>query len=295
MNRQPLCKVERSVTRLRYISIDMVEPSPDAEQKEGNVKSVHDRADCVIVDTNELLSSLLLNNAMGAALLFEVQKQNGKLGWPEVINGEIRKHATLRANKAIQQISSELHVLEILVGWRPDPTLPSKEEINSAINQRIVDLAPLLISMPFTIEHARAALQRVSNGTPPNNDKNHQFKDSAIWEAILELADRYRIHFVTKDTGFYQERDLKKGLAKELSDECRQAGFEVHLYPGLVSCVEALRKVAPPLDYAAIVVALDCPLRIELSPEIDKRDFALGETTNSVISAFRTEHLGIWQ
>jgi hypothetical protein len=77
-----------------------------------------------------------------------------------------------------------------------------------------------------SIEHARAALRRVNEETPPNGSKNQQFKDSAIWEAVLELAANHRVHFVTKDTGFYEGRDLKRGLAKQLSYECRRASLE---------------------------------------------------------------------
>lgn len=169
------------------------------------------------------------------------------------------------ADEAINRVRDGLRVLEMLVGWRPDPRLPLKEDVDSAISQRIAELAPLLIRVPFTVEHARAALRRVNEETPPNTSKNQQFKDSAIWEAILELAATHRMHFVTKDTGFYQGRDPKSGLAKELSNECDRAGFEIHVYPELASCVEALRTAAPPFDVAAVIAALDAPLRIELT------------------------------
>jgi hypothetical protein len=273
--------------------IGTAELTTDAKQEGESPQDLHRRGNCVIVDTNELRSSLLLNNTMGAALLFALQLQNGKLGWPEVIEDEIRKQALLRADEAIKRVRSELRVLEILVGSRPDPRLPSIEDVDSAISRRIADLAPLLIRVPFTIEHARAALRRVNDQTPPNGQKNQQFKDSAIWEAILELAVTHRMHFVTKDTGFYQGRDPKNGLAIELSNECARAGFEIHVYPELASCVEELRTAAPPFDVAAVVAALDVPLRIELSPDVAKRDFALGEVIKSSVSAFITERLGV--
>jgi hypothetical protein len=271
----------------------MAESNPDANLSGGPPEESCRRPDCVIVDTNELRTSLLLNNTMGAALLFAMQQHGGKLGWPEIIEDEIRKHALLRALDAIQRVRDELRALEILMGWRPDPGLPSQADVDAAISRRIADLGPLLVRVPFTIEHARAALRRVNEETPPNGNRNQQFKDSVIWEAILELAATYRVHFVTGDTGFYERRDLKNGLAKELSNECSQAGFEVHVYPELASCVDALRTAAPALDTDAVVAALDSPLRTELGAEAAKREFILGEITASSVSAFITERIGI--
>jgi hypothetical protein len=278
---------------LGYIPIRMAELTTDAMQNSGSPRDLHGRSECVIVDTNELLSSYLLNSAMGAALLFEIQQQNGKLGWPEVIEDEIRKHAILKAMEAVKRVGDELRVLEALLGSRPDPKLASKEEVDSAISRRIGDLAPLLLRVPFTLEHAKAALRRVNDETPPNGHKNQQFKDSAIWEAILELAVTHRVHFVTHDNGFYQGRDPKNGLAKELANERDRARFEIHVYLELASCVEALRTASPPFDVAGVVAALDAPLRIVLSTVAGERDFALGEITKPSVSAFITERLGI--
>jgi len=101
------------------------------------------------------------------------------------------------------------------------------------------------------------------------------------------------MHFVTKDTGFYKGRDLKSGLAKQLSNECGRAGLEIHLYPDLACCVEALGTATPPFDFAVVTAALDAQLRTELSRDLTQRDLALGEITNPGVSAFITERLGI--
>jgi len=150
-------------------------------QNSGPPQYLHRRRDCVVVDTNELRSSHLLNSAMGAALLFAIQQQDGRLGWPDIIEDEIRKQAMRSADEAINHVRDGLRVLEMLVGWRPDPRLPLKEDVDSAISRRIAELAPLPIRVPYTVEHARAALRRVNEETPPNTSKSQQFKDSAIW------------------------------------------------------------------------------------------------------------------
>lgn len=272
----------------------MNEPCAETPERDGRSQDAEQhRTDCVVVDTNELRSSLLLNSAMGAALLFAIQQRNGKLGWPEVIELEIHKQAMRAALEAIDAVSTSLRKLETLIGWRPDPTLPSKGSLDTAIRGRIDALAPLLVRVPFTIEHARSALQRVNDETPPNTAKNQQFKDSAVWEAILELAVAHRVHFVTRDTGFYGGRDLKNGLAKELSAECERSGLEVFIYPELAVCVEALRTAAPPFDYTAVAEAVNASLRNQLRTEVSKRDFALGEIAEPNLSAFITESMGI--
>jgi hypothetical protein len=127
----------------------VAEPRTDANLNGGSPEESIRRPDCVIVDTNELRTSLLLNNTMGAALLFAIQQQSGKLGWPEIIEDEIRKHTLLKALEGIQRVRDELRVLEILMGWRPDPRLPSQEDVDSAISRRIADLAPLLVRVPL--------------------------------------------------------------------------------------------------------------------------------------------------
>jgi hypothetical protein len=270
----------------------MAEPNADALQNDGSSDDA-ERKDCVVVDTNELLSSLLLNTAMGAALLFVIQQQKAKLGWPEVIEHEIRKQAMRTADEAIASVGEGLRVLEMLIGSRPDPRLPSREEVESAVSRRITQLSPLLKRVPFTLEHAKAALQRVNDEIPPNAYKNQQFKDSAIWEAVLELATTHRVHFVTKDAAFYKGRDIKAGLAKDLSSECARAGLQVDIYSELAACVEALRPAAPPFDVTAVTAALDSHLKTQLSPEVAKRDFDICEIIKSSVSAFVTERLRV--
>ena len=268
----------------------MAEANSDTEYRDNFPEGPQQRRDCVIVDTNVLRSSYLLKTAMGAALLFAIQRRNARLGWAEVIEDEIRKHARRSAEESLQKIREGLTAVGMLIGWRPDPKLPSSEEIDSAISNRITELNPLLTRVGFTIEHARAALRPVNDEMPPNSSKNQQFKDSAVWEAILEIAATNRVHFVTEDNDFYEGRDRKTGrLAKELSNECHRAGLEVHVYPELASCLEALRTATPRIDVGVVVAALNDPLRMIISPEAARRDFALGEMSNLSVSAFITE------
>jgi hypothetical protein len=69
--------------------------------------------------------------------------------------------------------------------------------------------------------------------------------------------------------------------------------LKVHVHPDLASCVGALQTTAPALDIAAVVAALDAPLRAELAPEAAKRDLALAEIAESSASAFVTERVDI--
>jgi len=63
-----------------------------------------------------------------------------------------------------------------------------------------------MVRVPFTLEHAKAALEMVDARMPPNGEKNQQFKDSAIWQAVLALSSDYRVHLVTNDRAFLLNR-----------------------------------------------------------------------------------------
>src|SRR5687767_1960869 len=108
----------------------------------------------------------------------------------------------------------------MLMGSADDYQVPSEAEFEESAKSRLQELNSLLRRVPFTLEHAKSALKRVNDETPPNGPKNQQFKDSAIWEAVIELSETYPVHFVTEDKGFFEGREIRRGLAQALKAEC---------------------------------------------------------------------------
>lgn len=215
---------------------------------------------------------------------------------PEVIEREIVKHAVSAGNGFIEEIDSNFNMLTVLVGSRTAYKLPTLEEIEHLAKSRLDEMRSLFVSIPFTLEHAKAALDRVNSGLPPNGPKNQQFKDSAIWEAILTLARSYKIYFITNDKAFFKEPEKpSKGLAANLAAECEQISGEIRIYRDISSCLEHLQKEATPLDQNELAKLIETIIvTSSLEKSAADRGYSLtGEVIGVSISAFATEKLNI--
>lgn len=149
--------------------------------------------------------------------------------------------------------------------------VPDEAEIKSAVQARITELDSLFHRVDFTWEHAQSALKRINEKSPPNNN-NQQFKESVIWEAILELLSSHVVHFVTKDDAFYKDRKPKiNSLAKNLLSDCNKRGGIVYIYPDMASCLKVIQEDVPPLDLNSLIVEIDSYINSQLV----KRDLAM--------------------
>lgn len=265
------------------------------KHKNGKIETEQKRKQhCVVLDTNIWRSQLLLKGPLGAALIFAVRSSGGCLGLPEIIYDEIMKQLTKAGEEAVKSVHHGFTTLEKIVGYRSAYEVPNTEQIRQAIKGRFQELAPLLQTIPFTLEHAKAALARVNDEIPPNGPKNQQYKDSAIWEAILELAQSHTVHFVTTDKGFFQDRDPSKGLAAVLRDEVTGRGASVNLYySDLALCLAALKQETPSIDKDRLGKAIDAAIRPNVVDSAHKRAFQLLEYIGSKIEAFLTEQISV--
>ena len=230
---------------------------------------------CVVIDTNIWLqeSSLLMRTAMGSALIYILKQSNGKIGIPEIIEEELTKNIVENGLKAIEQINKGFKSLEVIMGFRDSYEVPNKAQLEAAVKERLTDLDDVIIRIFFTFEHAKSALRRINEKTQPNGDKNQQFKDSAIWEAILELSDSHTIYFISDDNGFFKNRNQQtEELADNLLNECNKRAAKVSIYNNMASCLKALQQDVPSLDYSNIILTIDklinSRLRRELATEI---------------------------
>jgi len=251
---------------------------------------------CVVIDTNLWRSQLMLRTAEGVALLHYLRQSNSVLGMPEIIEREIVKQAIAAGTEFVEKIETNLEMLKLLTG---SPTssriaynIPTVDEIETQARSRLKELTSFTIQIPFTPTHALAALDRVNSGLPPNGPKNQQYKDSAIWEAILELARMHRIYFLTNDKGFYKELEKPgKGLADNLAAECHAMNGTVRIYRDLSSCLEDLQKHASPLDQTVLATAIERHLvASSLENVAAERNYRLTrELLHVSISTFATE------
>jgi len=243
---------------------------------------------CVVIDTNVWRSSLLLKDSIGSALLYWLNVSGGKLGLPEIIESEIHKQLVKAGMEAVQEIEKGFRAIGSIVGVHRPYEVPDEEQLAAAVEKRLAELDDLFVRVPITLEHTRSALERVNAELPPNSPRNEQFKDSMIWEAVLQLGRSFIVHLVTKDRGFYKGKSYEE-MAAKLRAEIQNAGIEVHVHSELAGCLEVLRDVAPPLDYEALAVAIDRKFRVQLRKYAGEQGLDVAEMRSHRIRAFYTE------
>lgn len=253
----------------------------------------HDTArrkpDCVVIDTNIWRSDLLLKTPVGVSLVYTLARQSGIIGLLEVVEKELKKKIVEEGLEAAEVLKNSSRIIDTLTDSASLPSLPTKIELENIVDARIAELAPILIQVPFTLEHAKAALDMVNAKLPPNGPKNQQFKDSAIWQAILTLSQEYSVHFITNDRAFLLDRnDPSKGLAPNLQEDCRRIEGTVAIYCDLGSCLKAIRGDAPSFDRERIASLIMASVMLPLQAEATQKRFQIRDILEIEITAFRT-------
>ncbi|MGD1807436.1 hypothetical protein ACP6PL_18630 [Dapis sp. BLCC M126] len=124
--------------------------------------------------------------------------------------------------------------------------------------------------------------------------KINNFKDYAIWEAILSLLrENYQVHFITEDKGFFKNRnDHYARLAENLEEDCKNLGQKVFIYKDLKSCLDKLQAGMQELDKTSIILGINQEINSNLSQDLlSETGFEITEfyENKSSISAFYTE------
>ncbi len=251
---------------------------------------------CVVLDTNIwVYRTSLLRTPLGAAFINALIRLEGRLGLPEVVEEEIIKHTVRAGQKAAAQMIENARKIERLIGWA-EPSWsagPTVTQFESSARARLLELDALIERVPFNLEQARSALQRVMDETPPNGSGNQQYKDSVIWEAALDLSKEYSVHFVTQDKAFFENRDPRKGLASDLNKDCAPEDRSISVHYGMESYLESTRETVPPLDYGRLASEIDRAIRKDLARVASEQDFELGELGDSAVSVFLTENANV--
>ncbi len=251
---------------------------------------------CVVLDTNIwVYRTSLLKTSLGAALTHSLVRLGGTLGLPEVVEMELVKHTVKEGKKSVDNIRAGVSRLSQLTGLVGEYAhlLHTEDSLKAAAKKRLDVLDHLVERVPFTLDHARSALGRVMDETPPNGFKNQQYKDSAIWEAMLELSRERNVHFVTEDTYFFADRSPKKGLARNLKQEADDVGGGITAHPDLRSCLESLKEDVSPLDPKDLAAAADRAVIENLRKMAADYEFELGDLADSNVSTFLTERTNV--
>jgi hypothetical protein len=246
------------------------------------------KPECVVIDTSIWRSSLLLKNPVGESLIYTLGRQGGLIGLPEVIEMELPHVIAEAGLEASSKLEASYRIVSALHRQPFEPSLPTQGDLEAATRERIESLERLLVRIPFTHEHSRAALDMVVKKLPPNGPSNQQFKDSAIWQAALEIADRYNVHFVTGDCGFWENRDPSKGLAGNLLQDCERMRVTVRAYPSISSCLSEVEGAEPDIDRDLLTDLILNAIFPELISQATRHRFFLRELLERELKIYRT-------
>ncbi|MBF0519941.1 MAG: DUF4935 domain-containing protein [Nitrospirae bacterium] len=253
---------------------------------------------CVVIDTNIWFSDKMLMSNSGCTLKYHLSRIIGaKIGLPEVIEYEIEKNIVKYGAEKIEEIRENMRYIQMITGSIPELSLPTEDDFKKSVDEQfsVLEQKQLLYRIPFTISHAKNALRRVVDETPPNGKENQQYKDSAIWEAILCISEENDVHFITSDKAFYKSRSYKEGLHKSLKDNLKE-GKNVIIHENIDSCLPELKKLLPPIDYPImrdkINKEIDSKIRGDLNIVKANKDieFILSTLENHVFETFVTEN-----
>lgn len=244
----------------------------------------------LVLDTNIwVYTTRLLSTSLGAAVIYSLSQTKSKLALPEIIEEEIRKHTLKIGSEAVAGIHKHYRLVEQLMGSRDDYKVPTTDEFATRVDSRLSELDTLIHRTDFSIGHAKSAMSRVLEESPPNGYKNQQFKDSAIWESILELANETDVDFVTEDKAFFQDGKPSKGLASNLITDSQNKSGKIRVFSELSEYLKVVKKEMPPLDNKKIIEEIDKLINSDLYRRAVDQRYKLGDISNSAMKAFLTE------
>lgn len=243
----------------------------------------------VVLDTNVWRGEILLRSALGASLLYAARRAGIRLGLPEVVETELRVVAQQAGVEAADRVDKELDNLRRWLGVAPRFNKPPEDEFRKAVDNRLIELADFLVRSPLTEDVSRAALERVVHKQPPNT-RVEQYRDSLIWEAVLEWAAEFELHLVSADKAFYEGHSYGGGIAKALQAEVDERGLEVHLHRDLASVLEAFGDAVEDFPYEDIIPQLEVEVEVDLSDHIGSLEVA---PVSHDLTAYLTERADI--
>jgi hypothetical protein len=245
---------------------------------------------CVVLDANIWIQERLLKSSLGAALLYGLRQIGGFIGLPEVTEKEVLRGIVETGQDAVKGINKGFGIIQTIAGEMPNHKLPTKTDFENYAIDRIRDLNPLLIRVDVSFEHCMSALNRVIQHTAPNS-KKEQFRDTLLWETVLQLAPDYRLRLITNDLDFYQGNNYESGLAQELVLECEQIGQTLALYQNLQTYLKTLQESVPAPDYDKIASLISEAISSEVQEYTSEESIRLGGLVEHPIEAFLTERV----
>lgn len=245
----------------------------------------------LVLDSNIWVSERMLYSTLGSAALHVLTRGGGVIALPEIVSIEVDRVLIEQSAKAIDSVQKSTHFLRQLSGHVMSIMAPSEAAIRAGIEKRWKELSGILKPVPFTIDHARSALLRIIEKSPPCGPNNEQFRDCCIWQSAIDLAAECPVHLVTNDHAFY-EGGNRSTLASALMAEIAKEGRKLSIHPNLSAFLASMDASAATIDERTIaeaIVAAVTPKAREIAGEGRKGgEFELGAVRKPRIIGYAT-------
>lgn len=198
----------------------------------------------VVLDTNSWIQTRLLGTSVASALIYKLASENNHLVLSDAQRRELEVTATRKLSEHEKTARSNLEAIKQYMGEIENVSYPTGVQVKQRISERLSELGDVYIEVICSDSQKLSAADRVIEQSPPNAPQDQQYKDSLIWESILGLADDDDVVFITKDGGFFEDRDFSKGLAANLAREIesKKHSVKVHKEIGDYLSREKLRE-----------------------------------------------------
>jgi hypothetical protein len=243
----------------------------------------------LVIDSNIWLSQQMLRHSLGSAVRFFLNATGAKVAVPQVVRREVELHLSKKLRDLSLGIRESHRELLTLVGSLKQLVIPPDETLDEVAQKAFDSSGIQTIDIPFSLDSARSSLDKCILGLPPSGPKDQQFKDGVVWADCLKLAIDNPVLLVTRDKGFYHERNYAGGLAYTLRVEASAAKHEIAIAHELGIVLEQVR-VPIEIDYERLSGDFLLQTREELARYIGAFGFTLGGLLRGEHKLFATEN-----
>lgn len=242
-----------------------------------------------LIDTNVFVyKTHMLRSPLGASFLYSAKQKSRQILLPEVVELEIKENFRIAYQSAFDKAQSALRNLRDASGLKIGIDLTSAPNWEALFKDRVEDLDSLFVRLPLTPQVAKQAIVRVAEKKPPSRN-GQQFKDCAIWFSALQAASEHDVAIITEDTGFFENDDPTKGLAKILLSDAAGARGKIEIFHGLDPYLERYAVVAPPLKPTRVRHLVESEARGQLEWLFREQRFDLGELISQEARPYLTD------
>lgn len=191
----------------------------------------------VLLDSCIWIKERGLTTNLGTATRFFIRDSAAVLAIPEVVRYEAANQLVTMFLKERDRARRGGGALALAMGQgKFTSNLPADELIRSRVSDLLDPDDAERIAIPISVEASRSAIVCAAEGRVPAG-----VRDGVIWQGCLGLLDRADVHFVTRDAGYYRDRD-RTHLNQMLRDEADQRKHALEVHSGLDKMLESLES-----------------------------------------------------